>query len=286
MLELWFVFGVLCYICYAISTSIDKYMMNHRYDVLKTDTFKMFFDGVILLILGVLFFRLQFTFQIVVLAVGLGVFKAITSIIYYNALKLKDAEEFIPFHESGTILLVFVFSVIAFNEIVTTNNYFGVLLILIGIYAVLSRDGFRLPRVDKGLAVMVLGIIAGSIYILLAKRFLVVVDPIHLAILMYFSATIILMLYHYLFRRKTFRSLFAHDKRLKTIGFAALFGGVGTFFLYSALAIGNASKVYPLAGLQSVFIFILASFFLKEKFTWHRLIGTILVFAGVYFVAI
>jgi len=38
--------------------------------------------------------------------------------------------------------------------------------------------------------------------------------------------------------------------------------------------------------LQSVFVFIIALMFLKEKFYWHRLIGTIIVVIGIYFISI
>ena len=44
-MELWLLFGILSYFSYSISTSIDKYMMNKKYDIIKTSTFKMFFDG-------------------------------------------------------------------------------------------------------------------------------------------------------------------------------------------------------------------------------------------------
>jgi uncharacterized membrane protein len=56
--------------------------------------------------------------------------------------------------------------------------------------------------------------------------------------------------------------------------------------LFSAAALGNASKVYPLAGLQSAFIFIIALLFLKEKFYWHRLAGTVIVFLGIFLVSL
>ncbi len=67
---------------------------------------------------------------------------------------------------------------------------------------------------------------------------------------------------------------------------ASFFGAMGTFLLYSALAIGDASKVFSIAGLQSAFIFIIASLFLKEKFRWHRLGGTMIIVAGVFLISV
>ena len=76
------------------------------------------------------------------------------------------------------------------------------------------------------------------------------------------------------------------EKKIPKILVASFFGGIGTFLIYSALAVGNASKVYPLTGLSTIFIFIFASVFLKEKFMWHRLAGTVLVFLGIYLVSL
>jgi transporter family protein len=105
---------------------------------------------------------------------------------------------------------------------------------------------------------------------------------------MYFSTTIISVICIFFYRLSSAKrastplaSSFS-KARLVSIGVAAFFGVIGTFLLYTALSKGDASKIYPLAGLQSIFIFIIASIFLREKFKWQRLIGIIVVFAGIF----
>ena len=279
-------FGILSYFSYAISTSIDKYMMNKKYNVIKTSTFKMFFDGIILLIIGLIFFNLNFTYNLFLWSLVLGVIYALAGIIYYNSLKLKDVEEVVPSIQSLTILLVFIGSITVFKELVNSFNYIGVILILVGVYLVLSKKYLKLPKFDKAILLIVLIIILTTIYSLLVKKLLFHIEPINLVIMMYFSTTIILVFYQLFFKRESLSSIFQFKPNISKIMIAAFFGAIGTFLLYYALSIGNASKVYPLAGLQSVFIFIIASIFLKEKFYWQRLVGTVIVFFGIFLVSL
>ena len=66
----------------------------------------------------------------------------------------------------------------------------------------------------------------------------------------------------------------------------AVFGALGTLLFFLALSIGNASKVYPIAGVESMLIFIFAILFLKERFEWHRFLGTGIIVLGIAFVSI
>jgi len=161
-------------------------------------------------------------------------------------------------------------------------NYTGIALILIGVYVVLSKDGFKLPKLDKVIFLISVMVILDVVYLLSVKKLLFEIEPINLAIMLYFSSTIILACY--LLSSKKQKKLF--DIKSSKIIVAAFFGAIGTFLLYFALSIGNASKVYPTVGLQSVFIFIIASVFLKEKFYWHRLIGTLVVFVGIFLISL
>jgi drug/metabolite transporter (DMT)-like permease len=41
-----------------------------------------------------------------------------------------------------------------------------------------------------------------------------------------------------------------------------------------------------MAGVSSVTVFLLATVFLKEKFHWHRFIGTLIVVVGIYLISL
>lgn len=284
-MKLWLIIGLLSYLSYSISTSIDKYMMNKKWSVYRTNIIKSFLDGIILLIIGIIFFSLNFTKKLLIGAVVIGALYAVASILYFSSLKLKDVGIVIPYSQAAQLLLIFTGSIILFNENPNNYNYLGVVLIIIGIYSVLSNK-FKLPSFDKGLFLISLMVIIHIIYYLLVKYLLFDVQPLSLGITQYFAGTIILVLYLLFFKKQEFKSLLKKKTGLPTIGIAAVFGALGTFLLFTALSIGVASKVYPLAGFQLVIIFITASLFLKEKFYWHRLIGTLAIIAGIYLVAV
>ena len=148
-MEPWLMFGILAYMCYSVSTSIDKYMMNHHYGVIRTDMFKMFFDGVFVLIAGILFFDLTFSPLLFAWGLGLGFLFALSGIVYYGALEMDDFEEVLPYLQAGRILLVFFGGVIMFGEKVAIYNIFGGVLTVLGIYGIISQDGVHLPKIKK-----------------------------------------------------------------------------------------------------------------------------------------
>ena len=288
-METWLLFGILSYLSYAISTSIDKYMMNNRYDTIKTNTLKMFFDGIILLIASSIFFNLQITNNLIFGSLILGSIYAFSGIFYFETLNLKDVSSIVPYYSSASLLFVFFGSIVFFNEIVNIFNYIGIATIILGIYLVLSETGLKLPRKDKGLIYATIIIISSVLYSLLTKLFLNDIEPMSLAICMYFSATLFLVLYLYIFKKENPKQIThykKYQKQIKNIFIASIFGALGTFLLYYALSVGNASKVYPLVGLQMIFIFMIATIILKEQFKWHKLIGILTITIGIFLISI
>ncbi|MCK4550948.1 MAG: DMT family transporter [Candidatus Aenigmarchaeota archaeon] len=285
-MELWLLLGILSYLSFAISTTIDKDMMNRQYGALRTNTIKMFLDGVILLAIGFLFFELKFTFNVLLGALLLGGTYALAGVLYFKSLKLKDVATIAPFMISSIILFVFLGSVFLLNETVNALNYAGVFLIVGGIYLILSEKSFSIPRPDKGLILAVFMVILVVFGSLLTKILLFNAEPITLGVLMYFSSALFLLAYNIIFRKASLKTPGYFKQGFKRIFAASFFGALATALLFLALSIEDASKVYPLGGIQSVFIFAIAVLFLKEKFYGHKLLGILIVFAGVFLVGI
>lgn len=274
--------GILAYFFYAISTSIDKYFMKKGHHPNNVNAFKMFFDGIILLIIGFLFLDLNFSFKLIFWSFLLGGMYAISGNLYFRSLKLRDARVITPYYQSLIILIVFISSIIFFEESVNFYNIIGISFILIGVYTILSKNGIKIPKLDTAIFLISIAIIIDSIYFLLVKKLLFDFEPINLAITVYFSSA--LVLFFFMFFSKKQRMSF--DIKSSKIIISAFFGAIATFLIFTALSIGNASKVYPLAGIQSVFLFIIATIFLKEKFQWHKLIGVLIVVLGIYLVSL
>jgi len=278
----WILISLLAFTLLAVSTAIDKHFMNKGYQPLSTNLFKMFFDGVILLGLGYFFIGLNLSWELFLWALVLGGLYALSGVLYFKAIKITDVEMIFPYIQSLVTLISVIGSVIFFQEIFELPNYLGVGLIFIGIYLVLSKDGLKVPEYNKGMLYGGMIVVTMTIYALLTKFLLSDIRPIDLSVMMYLSSGLLIGFYKLIFDKK---HRLPQLKSAKII-ISAAFGATGTFLMYTALASGLASKVYALAGWESVVIFILASIALKQKLLIHRLIGILLILPGIYLVSI
>ncbi|MBU1975619.1 MAG: EamA family transporter, partial [Nanoarchaeota archaeon] len=185
----WLIIGLLGYFGHAISTSIDKVIMNRKHDIYTTSMLKLFIDGIIVLAIGLLFFDFPTSPKLILWSVLVGFLYAAGNITYYKSLKTKDIGVQVPYVNAAITLLIFLTALWFFRESAILSNYLGVLLILVGMYLVLSNR-YKLPRIDKGLFLMTLLVIIVVIQYLVTKQALFQVQPIPLAATMYFSATI------------------------------------------------------------------------------------------------
>ncbi len=285
-MEWWLWLGIASYLSYAISTSLDKHFMNKKYEPLSTNAFKMLFDGMILLVAGMLFFSVEFSGAVLWWALLLGLIYAAAGIFYFKALQQEDVHVLMPYSQSSQIILIFAGAIIFLRESVSFANIAGVAAMVLGVSAILSPRLFQFPHFKKGLLLMSFNTILTVAYSLLVKKILEVLpaSPITVAIGMYFSTTLFMVIYLLLAGDRK-NGWFGLEAKSASIFISALFGAGGTLLLYLALAAGKAVQIYPLAGLHVVFVFFFAVLLLKEKFSWTRLMGTLMVFAGIFLLA-
>ncbi len=279
----WFLFGICSYSAYAISTTIDKHMMNKKFDILSTTFFKCFFDGMILALLAVLFFTFELSISLLIWSLILGFTFVLGVILYYRILSQYEVTSFVPLLQSLEVLVIFLFAVFIFQENTQVVHYLGAFLTAGGVLAVAYKKSKW--KIDKKVVVFLIGLLALSVITaLLTKYALATVDPVPLGIMVYFVASFLLGIYWIIFQRKNTHSSLPDSHSLKTIFLSSIFGAIGTFFLFYALYRGDASKVYSLSGLQSVFLIALGAIFLKEKITIRKILGIVLIGAGIFLI--
>ena len=71
-METWLLFGILAYVFYGISSSIDKYFMKHVYRPIATYMFKMFFNSLTILLVGIFFFNIELTLRLCLWSILFG----------------------------------------------------------------------------------------------------------------------------------------------------------------------------------------------------------------------
>lgn len=59
----------------------------------------------------------------------------------------------------------------------------------------------------------------------------------------------------------------------------------GVFFYLKAMSGGEASKIVPFSSTYPFVTFIMVYFFLGESFTLNKLLGTLLISGGIYFIS-
>ncbi len=281
----WLVLGLLGYVAYSASTAIDKYVMRERYYPIAVDAVKMLLDCLVLVIIGALFFTVTLpALSQVWPVIVLGALYGASGVYYFRALQEGDVSEVVPYQLGSRILLIFVGSLFLFDEAATPLNWLGLGAILVGVGLVLSPKG--LPRWNRGLMLISVSLLFNVLFSLLAKHLVAGIQPIVLATMMYGSSALVVTAY--LLLRKPLWKAAERTlglQGLRHIGASALFAGIGTLLVLSALKVGEASKVYPLTALETVLLFLIGVVLMKERFSWPRALGVLAIGLGIILVA-
>ena len=285
-MELWLVFTLIGYTIFAIAGTLDKYMMNQKYDPATTVLLRTLFNGVFLGTAGLLVLHISITPSLLLLAAIPAVLLVISFVVYLYVLQRKNASEIQPFSQSLDTLFIFLAAVVLLNESARPENYVGILVIVIGIYLVLTEHITQVPHLDRYLVIIAALVPIDLAYALLVKTFLSESEPISLAVSIYLLSAVLLAFVSLLMRRRTGLSAASLRPHLRIVIPASLCAATAAGFIYTALSLANASKVYPMAGISSVVVFLLATVFLKERFHKHRLIGMLIVVLGIYLISL
>jgi len=238
-----------------------------------------------MLMIGLLFFELVFDMRLLFWAVIIACSYAACGLLYFKSLKHNDAGSAIPYIQAFGMLFIFILAIGLLGERPSLINSIGAILLVIGSLLVILKEDSRFTF-GKGVLLLCLAAAFEAIYYLLVKRTLVGVHPINLLVPTYFFTALILASVIFFTRAKRLKGAFRFSGRAGYVLLAAVFGSVGTLLIYYALSLGDASRVYPLAGVQSLMIFFMGGLFLKEKFKIKRLLGAFVIFAGVILISI
>jgi uncharacterized membrane protein len=285
-MELWFVLSILGYTIGAVASILDKHMMNQQNHPVTTVLLRTLFNAVFLGSAGLLFLNLRISASLLLLAAIPAFLLAISFVVYLRVLQKKNASEIQPFSQSLDVLFIFLGSIILLHEPAALANYAGILVMVGGIYLVLTEHITKRPHLDRNLLIIAALVPIDLAYALLIKTFLGSTEPIALAVSIYLMAFLMLAAVSLLMRRHIQPTPASLKPQVRIVLVASLCAAAAAGFLYTALSQANASKVYPMAGISSVTIFLLATLFLREKFHKHRFIGTLIVVIGIYLISL
>jgi uncharacterized membrane protein len=285
-MELWFIFAIVGYMIGAISGVLDKYMMNQHYHPVTTVLLRTLCNAIFLGTAGFVLLNMRLSFSLLLLATIPAFLLIISFVVYLFVLQKRDASEIQPFSQSLDTLFIFLASILLLQESASLPNYLGIIIIVIGVYLVLTEHITKLPHLDRSLLIIAALVPLDIAYALLVKTFLGTADPIALAVSIYIMAFLMLTVVSVVLRRYINNKPASLKPQIRTVLVASLCAATAAAFLYTALSQANASKVYPMAGISSVAVFLLATIFLQERFHKHKFIGTLIVVIGIYLLSL
>jgi uncharacterized membrane protein len=285
-MELWFLFAVLGYMIGAVSGVLDKYMMNQQYHPVTTVMLRTLCNALFLGIAGLLFINLRISASLLLLAAVPAFLLVISFVVYLRVLQQKNASEIQPFSQSLDLLFIFLASIVLLQEFARPENYLGILVLVIGVYLVIAEHITKLPRLDRNFLIIAALVPIDVAYALLIKTYLENAEPVALAVSIYIVSFLMLLGISLAFKRQVHQTAASLKAQLRIVLVASLCAAAAVSLFYTALSQANASKVYPMAGISSVTVFLLATMFLKERFHIHRFIGTLIVLIGIFLISL
>jgi uncharacterized membrane protein len=285
-MQLWFILAISGFMISAISSIIDKYVMNQQCHPVTTCQLRTLLNAVFLGTAGLIFLNLQLTFSLLLLATIPAFLLAASFTVYLKVLQKKKTSQIQPFSQSLDTLFIFLASIAFLHETVTWENDLGIVIVVIGIYLVLAERISTIPRLDSGLLLITALVPLDVAYALLLKTYMGTTEPITLAVAIYIMAFFMLSIISLFLRRRRTTTPPPPRPQLPVIALSSLFAATAIGLLYTALSMADATKVFPMGGINSIMVFLLATLLLKERFHWYRLLGTIIVVIGIYLISL
>jgi len=277
--ELFLLLPILAYFFFAVTSSVDKHLINRKISPLVVGSAKnlivsLMLFAAILAVAPESFLAVDgFGWAVIIITafVGIG-----ATVFFYRSLKLEEISRFVPYYQSVGILLPFIVIIILLNEVVNIYNVFGAVLVIAGVYASGSRK-FELPKYVKEVHLTALFNAAALILIKLSA---VSVFPLIVSFVYYLVTGLAMM--H--ISKIDFADLgkFKSPINAKYLLLAAVGSFLGTSALVFALSFIEGSLVFPVAGLYVLLVTLFGGLWLKEKDLKSRIIGALLIVLGIY----
>lgn len=295
MIELWLLFGLFAALSWALTNTIDKYVLSK---LVKNPIAPIIVSSVIGVILSISIYFVKgfdsLSYIHISLALLNGAIYLILTFFYFKALQIEEMSRIVPlFYVSPLFILIFAFLLL--EEILKPINYFGVLLLIIGAVLINYKKGINI-KFGKAFWFMMISSLALSLSEIIRKYLLDYAE--FWTILSYgFIGTFITLGVMIIFKREFIKEL-AHCnfKTLLTISTSSVTNLTGIFLLTVGLSLGSVTLVNAVASLQPLFVLLIAiilSIFIpkiiKEEISRgtiiFKLISIILMIIGVMMVS-
>ncbi len=288
----WIIFSILAAFIWATANMLDKYILTKW---VKRPIIPLMFVGIVGFIASLLIYFIRgyssLSRGLIFIALIAGAIYILDLLFYFRAMKIEEASRVVPlFHLSP--LFVTILATIFLGEILTIQNYFGILAIVTGAVLISLKKEERIVF-SKAAGYMLLASLLSAVSFIIIKYLLgftdywTVFSYLRIGAFLAVIPILILNFKHIVFLKKKFGY-----KPLIFMSFTETLNLGAILSIIFAASIGLASLVNALSSIQPFFVLIFAMtislFFpgiFKEQITkstiFIKIISITLMFVGI-----
>ena len=206
-----------------------------------------------------------------------GISNTLLWICYFKALDLGTVSKVTPVDKTS-IVLTLILSSIFLNEKITTIKIISIVLILSGTFLTIKKES-KDSKDNKWIVYAVLTAVFTSTTTVLSK---IGIESTNTTLITFLRTIVVLIILTTitLFKKK-YKSIKDIEKRSWLfIILSGLSTSLSWLFYFKALALGEASIVFPIEKLSLVVSILISIIFLKEKVNKKQIIGIIIIVIG------
>jgi len=296
----WFIFALLAPILWAGCNVIDKILLTKRFkNPFTYQIWTAIFDGTAAILLIILL-PISFSYPGFLLGIIVGITHVFSLLLYNKAMLVEEASRVISLTYLDALFVIPI-SYIFLGEILKSEKYLGILLVLAGTmlisYKTRKKGKFVFSPAIK--SVLIIAVIYACLSVL-QKYILKFIDP--LSLMVWVFVGYLIGASPTLLFPKIKRDFYTMIKKIDR--FALILTVLTLIFAYSAfnlfltaLSLGSASLVVGIATIQPFVVFILTTVltwsfpkYMKEKIDKKtlslKLIAICLIFLGVWLITV
>jgi len=296
----WFIFALLAPILWAGCNVIDKILLTKSFkNPFTYQIWTAIFDGATAILL-ITFLPISFSYPGFLLGIIIGIIDVFSLLLYNKAMLVEEASRVIPLSYLNA-LFILPMSYIFFGEILHSQQYLGVLFLVVGAmlisYKTREKGKFIFSPVIK---LILITAVIWAFLAILEKYSLDFINPLSLIVwtfVGFFIGAFPSLLFPKI-KKDFFIMIKKIDKFILTLTILTLIFAYSAFTLFlNALSLGSPSLVVSVATIQPFVLFvyttILTQFvpnYIKEKIDKRtvslKLIAICFIFSGVWLITV
>lgn len=213
-----------------------------------------------------------------------AIFNAFALVLLLKGLKFGDMSIAVPLRNLVP-LFALVWAAVFLHETVTPTLIFATILVILGAMLLHVKKGFKLVLRRKSSLFALTAALLYSLALIADKFALTYIKPLNYAFLTYLTTFIFLIIFNIAIKNMHNVSNLL-KKNWKGIVLVAVFACLGSFFTFTAISLVDVTKIAPVLRMEVLFSVIAGGIFFKEENIFMKIIGAILLVAGILIIVL